>query len=103
MEFTLEGDDDEGVARRTCASCAQEHYICDSGEYWEEANTEKWFCIECHSQRANVGVGFSIYEDDPTGIKWIYVGDRCVQCGVLGCFVGWKVAQSDALRLLEQA
>ena len=103
LEFTLEADDNEGVARRTCTSCLRQHFICDSSEYWGEAGAEKWTCVECQSQRANVGVGFSIYEDDPTGVKWLYVGERCAECGVMGCFAGWKVALSDELYLLDQA
>lgn len=102
LEFTLEADDDEGVARRTCVSCKKPHFICDSGEYWTDAEPETWKCVECDSQKANVGVGFSLYDDDPTGVKWLYVGERCAKCGVLGCFAGWKVALSDALHLLDE-
>jgi len=88
LEFRLDADDNEGVARRTCVACAREHFICDSDEYWDEANPEAWKCVECGSQHANVGVGFSMYEDDPTGVKWLYVGERCANCGILGCFAG---------------
>jgi hypothetical protein len=100
-EFELEADDDEGVARRACVACRAAHFICDSEEYWEGASPQKWECVECKSTTANVGVGFSLYEDDPTGIRWLYVGERCAKCGVLGCFAGWKVAESEALHLLE--
>lgn len=102
VEFELEADDDDGVARRTCISCRKAHHICDSAEYWDDADPETWKCVECGSKHANVGVGFSIYDDDPTGIRWLYVGERCAKCGVLGCFAGWKVALSDALHLLEE-
>ena len=34
LEFRLDADDNEGVARRTCVVCAREHFICDSNEYW---------------------------------------------------------------------
>jgi hypothetical protein len=103
IEFHLDADDTEGVARRTCVNCGSECYICESEEFWAEAQPERWGCIECGSARANVGVGFAMYDDDPTGVKWVYVGERCTGCGVLGCFAGWKVAESDALRLLEKA
>ena len=102
VEFQLEADDDEGVARRTCASCKESRYICDSGEYWHEADPEPWKCVECDSGRANVGVGFSLYVDDLTAVRWLYVGERCARCGVLGCFAGWKVALSNALHLLNE-
>jgi hypothetical protein len=99
--FTLLADDDEGCARRTCVSCGQEEFICDSEEFWADASPEEWKCVECGSDRANVGVGFSLYEDGE--IRWLYVGERCSNCGVLGCFAGWKVAYSPSKQLLDQA
>ena len=27
------------------------------------------------------------YDDDPTAVRWLYVGERCTRCGVLGCFL----------------
>jgi hypothetical protein len=102
VEFELEADDEEGVARRTCASCGTAHHICDSAEYWGHAHPERWKCIECDSERANVGVGSSLYDDDPTAVRWLYVGERCTKCGILGCFAGWKVALSNALHLLDE-
>lgn len=103
LEFHLDADDSEGVARRTCVACGSQHYICESEEFWAEATPERWRCVECHSEQANVGVGYAMYEDDPTGVKWVYIGERCTGCGVLGCFAGWKVAESGALHLLEKA
>jgi hypothetical protein len=101
--FELEADDEEGVARRTCVACRRVHYICESDEYLEDARPKKWRCVVgCRSTQANVGVGFAVYDDDPTGIKWLYVGERCAKCGVLGCFAGWKVAESDALHLMDK-
>ena len=104
IEFHLHADDNEGVAIRVCAKCAAEHFICDSGEFWEDAEPEQWRCIKkCKSDVCNVGVGFSQYADSPTSIKWIYIGVRCARCGILGCFAGWKVAQDDVGHLFEQA
>ncbi len=101
VEFGLQADDDEGVARRTCAACKTSHFICDSEEFWADAKPKTWKC-ECGSKHANIGVGFSMYDDDPTGVRWLYVGERCAKCGTLGCFAEWKVALSDALHLLEE-
>lgn len=98
--FELLADDDEGCAKRLCASCGTEHFICDSEEYWAESAPEKWKCVECGSTSANVGVGFSLYDDGE--IRWLYVGERCSACGILGCFAGWKVAYSPSKQLLEQ-
>jgi hypothetical protein len=99
-QFKLEADDNEGTARRTCVACGVENYICDSKEYWEDSEPELLECIECKSQSANVGVGFSLYEDDGE-VKWLYVGYRCAKCGVLGCFAGWKVAYAPSRHLFE--
>jgi len=102
VEFKLDADDNEGVAKRACAKCGAEHYICDSQEFWEDAEPEHWDC-ECNSEICNVGVGFSKYPDSAASIKWIYIGVRCACCGILGCFAGWKIGQDDVAHLFDQA
>ena len=97
--FELLADDDEGCAKRICVSCGAEQFICDSEEYWSEATPEKWKC-GCGSTTANIGVGFSLYDDGE--VRWLYVGERCSACGILGCFAGWKVAYSPSKHLLER-
>lgn len=101
FEFRLEADDDEGVAKRTCIECGKEHFICDSAEYWEDAKPQLWKCVECESEAANVGVGFSLYEDREA-VRWLYIGERCSTCGVLGCFAGWKIGYAPSLQLLDE-
>jgi len=100
ISFLLDADDDEGVARRTCTACETKHFVCDSEEFWDEAQPERWVC-GCSSEAANIGVGFSIYPKRG-GIRWLYIGTRCSACGVLGCFAGWKVGTSDSMDLLEK-
>jgi hypothetical protein len=99
--FELLADDDEGCAKRTCTSCAIGKFICDSEEYWSDSTPEQWKCIECGSTSANIGVGFSLYEDGE--VRWLYVGERCANCGILGCLAGWKIAYSPSKQLLERA
>jgi len=101
ITFSLDADDDEGCAKRTCCQCAREYLICDSAEYWQDASPVHWQCINCHSEKTNVGVGFSLYEDGD--VRWLYIGVRCANCGVLGCFAGWKVAYGPSGQLLSQA
>src|SRR4051812_12436437 len=96
--FELWADDEEGCAKRICTSCGQQRFICESEEYWQDALPEQWKCIECGSTGANVGVGFSLY--DGGEIRWLYIGERCSNCGVLGCFAGWKVGYSPSKQLL---
>ena len=97
--FELAADDDEGVAKRTCVICRREHFICDSEEFLQDANLEEFRC-ECGSMQVNVGVGFSLYDDQE--IHWLHVGERCAGCGVLGGFAGWKVAYSPSRHLIER-
>ena len=99
--FRLEADDDDGVAKRTCSQRSAEHFICDSEEYWEDAEPKAWRCFECGTEDANVGVGFSLYDDDGE-VRWLYVGERCSRCGVLGCFAGWKIAYAPSKQLFDQ-
>ena len=100
--FKLWADDDAGVAKRQCTSCGEAAFVADSEEYWDEASPEAWRCVECGSTQTNVGVGFALYSDEDGGIRWIYVGVRCADCGVLGCFAGWKVGTTD-MSLLDRA
>jgi len=99
MSFQLEFDSSEGVARRTCSKCSHAHFICDSEEYWSEAEPQTWKCIECANPYGNIGVGFSLYEGE-TDVRWLYVGVRCAACGTLGCFADWKVGYGPSDHLM---
>jgi hypothetical protein len=106
ISFTLEADRDEGCARRTCAVCCSKHFICDSAEFWEEAEPESWKCSECQGDTCNLGVGFSLYEPKKgrdADVRWVSVGQRCTSCGTLGSFVDWKVGYGPSYGLLHQA
>ncbi|MBU1241438.1 hypothetical protein KKF84_07465 [Myxococcota bacterium] len=100
IAFVLEADDEEGAAIRKCVSCKEEHFICDSEEYWADSNPETCSCFECGSKETNVGVGFSLY-DDRRAVRWLYIGVRCNNCGILGCFAGWKVGYEPSLQLMD--
>jgi len=98
--FSLEFD--SGEAKRVCIQCGKPHYICDSEKYWDEAEAKLLRCTECKSEEFNVGVGFSLYEEDD-GVRWLYVGERCAQCGTLGCCADWKVGQGPAGSIMDKA
>lgn len=100
LEFQIEASDEDGVARRTCAACRQNHFLCDSEENWSDAETKRWRCTACKSRVANVAAGFSLTEDRQA-IHWLYVGERCVGCGVLGCLTSWKIGYSPSLQLMD--
>jgi len=48
---------------------------------------------------ANIGVLFSLYEADGD-VRWLYVGVRCVTCGILSCHVDWKIAYGPSNQLI---
>jgi hypothetical protein len=100
--FRLEVERDEGVAKRTCADCGTEHLVCDSGENYDvDAKLKKFKCV-CKATFANVGVGFSLF-DKGEAVRRLWVGQRCVECGVLGSMVDWKVGYEPSLHLLNEA
>jgi hypothetical protein len=98
LEFTVEFDGDEGAARRTCTACHASHFMCESGEVWDDAEPEGWECTECATRRANVGGGFATRGAD---VRWVFVGVRCVGCGVLGCVAEWKVSHAPSANLID--
>jgi len=100
MDFHLDADDAEGVAKRTCAKCSRQHFLCDSEEFAEEAEFERWRC-GCNSEVTNIGVGFSLRKKEDE-IRWLYVGCRCAKCGILGCAAGWKIDYAPSRQLLDR-
>jgi hypothetical protein len=98
--FRLEGDQNEGCVRRTCAACGAQAFIADSGEAWDEADPVKLTCRPCRGRWFEVGVAFSRGQDGD--VRWITVGVRCVRCGVLGSFADWKIDYSPTDHLLRQ-
>lgn len=111
LEFNVEADGNEGCAKRTCIKCSKEHLICDSSEYWEDAEPELCSCTECKSTKYNIGVGFSFRNSKKSiaslffrkkEIKWIYIGIRCSKCGILGCCADWKIDYGPSAQLMDQ-
>jgi hypothetical protein len=96
--FRLEADPDEGCAKRICAACGSEAFVCDSEEYWDDAEPIRCVC-PCGGELFELGVGFSFREDGD--VKWITVGERCVSCGALGSFVDWKIDYGPTEHLFE--
>ena len=97
-KFTLYRDATEGVARRTCAACGAKAFIGDSAESWEDARPRRVRC-PCGSTTAQLGIGFSLRDDGD--IRWITIGQRCVECGILGVYVDWKIDYSPTDHLFD--
>ena len=104
--FELEADQEEGCAQRACAVCRSKHLVCDSANYWEDAQPQSWTCTECQCRTCNLTVGFSLHEKEKgqqPDVRWVSVGQRCTNCGTLGSIVDWKVGYGPSHRLLDQA
>jgi hypothetical protein len=97
--FRLDFDNEEGCARRTCAACGLQHFICDSGEVAEDATLQATTC-PCGRSEFDIIVGFSQRADG--NVRWITVGVRCAKCGVLGCPVEWSIDHAPTAQLYEQ-
>jgi hypothetical protein len=80
--------DDGTAAVRICSSCHREHPIGDSDEYLDDADFEECECI-CGKGIFEITVAVSLYEGSKD-VKWIYIGCRCTNCGVTGCYGDWK-------------
>ncbi|BEL06647.1 hypothetical protein Q0Z83_048380 [Actinoplanes sichuanensis] len=102
--FGLDGDLTEHTARRTCRGCGAEHFIADSGEYWQDRKAGVMVC-ECDGdadeEDFNLAVGYSLY-DGGDGIRALAITSRCVACGRLGYWDDWMIRGGD-LHLLELA
>jgi hypothetical protein len=97
--FQLMVDADEGCARRACTSCGRPHFICDSEENWSDADPKETVC-PCGGKAFEIAVGFSHRGDGV--VKWITIGNRCTNCGVLGAAVDWKIDYSPTDQLHGQ-
>jgi len=97
--FLLEGDPREGGARRTCFQCRTGFFIADSEENWDDFKPVACRCVECHTEPHQAGVGFAL--DEHGEVLRIFVGVRCVNCGVLGCFAHWKIGYAPSRHLLD--
>jgi hypothetical protein len=102
LAFELEYDVDEGVARRSCVQCNEAQFICDSEVYWTDTQPKRHECVECRSRACNYGVGFSLFADSSSDVRWASIGVRCAHCGVLGCVVDWKLSGETLDELISR-
>lgn len=90
------------ISKRFCSKCNDVTFICSSSDQWEEAESEedveRFSCVECDSEEANIVIGFAFYDElqEFAAVKWLYVGVRCAKCGILGCFNDCKVGRDFA-------
>lgn len=98
--FNLELDDDQGVAIRICNKCTNEHPIADSEEYLEEAELQPSICI-CEEEEFEITVGLALYENSED-VRWLYLGCRCIKCGLVGVYGDWKNEYNGYRELLSK-
>lgn len=98
--FAFVSDDDEGAAVRRCVACEHEHPIGDSEDYLEDAELEGHECV-CGQERFEITVGVSLYQDS-NDVRWLYLGCRCSQCGLVGVYGDWKNECPNATELLAK-
>jgi len=99
--FRLTVDDTEGAAVRECVSCGHKHPVGDSAEYLEDAELEECEC-PCGQAAFELTVGVALYPKSED-VRWIYLGCRCVGCGLVGCYGDWKNEYEGYQDLLARA
>lgn len=83
-------------AKRSCASCGNEHFLCDSEEWWEDqgGTLKEWKCGKCKSNVCNIGVGFSI---EGGWVAFMLIGVRCGKCGRMERCTGLEMTGSEEM------
>lgn len=98
--FQLQMDEDEGAAVRICSSCNDEHPIGDSVDYLDGAELQHHECI-CDEGLFQITVGVALYEGSDD-VRWLYIGCRCPNCSLTGCYGDWKNEFTDYKQLLAR-
>jgi hypothetical protein len=98
QRFWVGFDEVQGAAVRVCTACEKEHPIGDSADYLDEAELQGAECV-CGAHAFEITVGVSLYRESED-VRWLYLGLRCVQCGLLGCYADWKNEYIDYRALL---
>lgn len=100
--FGLLLDGDAGVAVRVCDGCnADGHPIGDSAAYLDDCEVEECAC-PCGGESFEITVGVALYAESDD-VKWLYVGCRCVACGLAAVYGDWKNEFEGYAALLARA
>jgi hypothetical protein len=86
--FLLLIDDAVGAAVRRCVSCNEDHPICDSEAVVASAELEECSC-PCENETFEIVVGVSLYRESED-VRWLYLGCRCISCGLIATYGDWK-------------
>ncbi|MBQ1205607.1 MAG: hypothetical protein IIX67_00230 [Clostridia bacterium] len=84
-------DGNEEAIQVKCQKCGAKKILLDCEEVWEDAKPRLRKCAVCKTEKEhNVKVGFDRRENG--SVKWVYIGSRCANCGVLASYLDWKVS-----------
>lgn len=83
-------DSNEEAIQVKCPKCGEKKILLDCEEIWEDANPRLRKCVVCKtSKEHNVKIGFVRRENGDA--KWVYIGSRCTDCGVLASYLDWQI------------
>src|SRR5579862_5259845 len=99
--FKLALDEAQGAAVRQCIVCNAEHPIADSEEFLADATLEETEC-PWGKNGVELSLGVSLYENSEA-VRWLYVGCRCSQCGLVAVYGDWKNEFENFRVLLAKA
>lgn len=88
--FELRVDQNEDVIQVKCTKCGTKKILLDGEDFWEDSRPRLRKCSVCKSSKSyNVRVGFLRRANG--SVKWVYIGNRCTDCGTLGSYLDWKI------------
>ena len=88
--FELRVDQNESAIQVKCTACGTKKILLDCGDIWADAKPRLRKCSVCKTSKSyNVKVGFVRRENGC--VKWVYIGNRCTECGTLGSYLDWKI------------
>jgi hypothetical protein len=65
----------------------------DSADYADDAEVGQHTCV-CEGEVFQITAGVHRYRDEDDSlspdVRWLYLGCRCVECGLVDCFADWK-------------
>ena len=103
-QFEFYVDESAGVAGRVCSKCRHQHTMADGAQYLKDADPQGIACF-CDTEAFEVTAGVHVYRDAgdvlSDHVRWFYVGLRCPECGLLGCYGDWKNEYQPVEELLK--
>ena len=102
-QFTVQHEPYQGFVKLKCAECGKVSFIADSAALEGKIRPKRLRC-PCRKIKFEVGVGVSLRDpSNPDGdVKWVTVGVRCAECGILGSPADWKIDYSPSGHLVEK-